>query len=51
MNYKQIIDIEKSIWMTAYPAQRKLIEKFADKIKMEIRWHGESDLPKEVKGK
>lgn len=36
MNWKQIILNELRIWQTAYPSQRKLLENFATKIKLEI---------------
>ena len=36
MNYKQIIENELQIWVSAYPENRKLLKKFADKIKFEL---------------
>ena len=36
MNYKQIIQRELEIWMSAYPSQGRLLKKFADKIKLEL---------------
>jgi len=36
MNYKQIIERELQIFRQAYPENRKLLKKFADKIKFEL---------------
>jgi len=36
MNYKQIIERELQIWCDGYPENRRLLKKFADKIKLEL---------------
>ena len=36
MNYKQIIERELQIFSQAYPENRRLLKKFADKIKLEL---------------
>ena len=49
MNWKQIIWNELRIWQTAYPSQRKLLENFATKIKLEIELQGgEKSIPSKV---
>ena len=35
-NYKQIIETELQIWIQAYPENRRLLKRFADKIKFEL---------------
>ena len=39
---KDIIEREMNIWQQAYPKQKKLLEKFANKIKFELEIKNES---------
>ena len=43
-NWKQILQQELEIWSETYPSQRKLLKKFADKIKFEISITMENDI-------
>ena len=43
MNYKEVIRTELIYWQNAYPDQKELLEKFANKIKLEIEMQTELD--------
>jgi hypothetical protein len=45
MNYKQIIQRELDVFTKAYPENRKLLKKFANKIKLEIELNEKNTFP------